>query len=529
MYLQPRQIVRLVIVIAAILLAPRYLQAASGCDGNGNCYIYASASGTGTGASWTNAYTGFGTGSGKVNPGSMARGVTYWIAAGAYGAQTFSSAASGTTVITLEGATTASHGPDATWSNTYAGQATFIGNTTVSSAYWVFNGQAEPGCSYPSNNSPSCYSMRFWNQTNTTGAAINISATNLTFEYLEVEGTGMTGGAFPNNTTADRCSSNECGSVTDNAFYTATSGNNTASNLYIGYCYVHHTGNTQFQLNTYYHNNATFEYNWVAYNHTGQNGQHDEAFSIYYSNLTVRFNVFQDICYAGIITTAGGGTPPLSNWDIYGNLIFWDPTYAALNGEYGLAAIDDGIVCFFGETMSGFVHYYNNTVAGLYNANMNAQGTGASTVAIVGVSGVSFGSPSVTVENNIWYGSGYSGSGFTPYCNVVSCASHVQDYDVFYQAGVPSGSFQTVSETHGQVVTAATNPFVSSSASTIAGYELTADTTAGVTLASPYNTDMLGVTRSANGTWDRGALQIGDPSSSQQPTPPADVAVISVQ
>ena len=89
MYLKPRQIVRLVIVIAAILLAPRYLQAASGCDGNGNCYIYASATGSGNGSSWTNAYTGFGSGSGKVNPGSMTRGVTYWIANGNYGAVTF--------------------------------------------------------------------------------------------------------------------------------------------------------------------------------------------------------------------------------------------------------------------------------------------------------------------------------------------------------------------------------------------------------------------------------------------------------
>ena len=345
-----------------------------------------------------------------------------------------------------------------------------------------------------------------------------------------MEGTGMTGGAFPSNTTADKCSTDECGNVTDNGIFNSGSGNDATDHLYVGYCYVHHTGNTQFQINTYNNNYATFEYNWVSYNHTGQNGQHDEAFSSYYSNMTVRFNVFQDICYAGIITSAGAGTPPLSNWDVYGNLIFWDSTYAAYNGEYGLAALDDGIVCFFGEVMSGYVHYYNNTVAGMYNSHMDAEGTGASTVAVIGVSGESSGTPTVIIENNLWYASGYAASGYTPYCNIVSCASgSAHDYDAFYQGGVPSGSFQTVSETHGQTVTGSTNPFAGSGLSTIAGYELVADTNPGVQFSSPYNTDMLGVTRGTNGTWDRGALQIGDPSSSQPPTPPTAVEVTAVQ
>jgi hypothetical protein len=36
---------------------------------------------------------------------------------------------------------------------------------------------------------------------------------------------------------------------------------------------------------------------------------------------------------------------------------------------------------------------------------------------------------------------------------------------------------------------------------------LAAPTTAGSPLASPYNTDLLGKTRGADGTWDRGAFE----------------------
>src|SRR6185437_16576993 len=95
--------------------------ASSGCDGAGNCYIRAGASGSGSGADWTNAYTGFGTGAGQVDPSAMSRGVTYWIAAGSYGKVAFRTPDSGTSVITLEGVTSGNHGPAADWSSSFAG------------------------------------------------------------------------------------------------------------------------------------------------------------------------------------------------------------------------------------------------------------------------------------------------------------------------------------------------------------------------------------------------------------------------
>jgi len=495
--------------------AYQHLSGSGGCDGAGNCYIYASATGSGTGANWTNAYTGFGTGAHQINPAAMTRGVIYWIAAGNYGGVNFSTPDSGTSVITLEGATIANHGPAGDWNNSYAGQALF-GESSVSSDYWIFNGQTR-GSDWQSG-----YMLKFWNQSDASGAAVYIGGnSHLTFQYVEMEGTGA---GFPNNTaTSDRCGTDNCGVWADNAIYETAP----ASNLYVGYGYEHHTGNTQFQMNVTgaggsVNNDTTWEYNWISYNHTGQNGQHDEAYSLYGSNVIIRYNVFQDICGSGLITTAGAGQPSLSNWDVYGNLFFWDSTYAALNGQYSLATIDNAVLDFLGESMSGYIHFYNNTMEGFYNAVTDANDSAFSTLAISGVSGSggSIGSPTVQIYNNLWYGSAYATGDYSPYCSVVTGATCTQDYDAFYQGGVPSGDFHNPTETHAQTVTGNANPFINSGVGTIAGFALQAATSAGIALPAPYNIDMLGNTRGADGVWDRGAYEYCSGGNCLQAPPP---------
>jgi uncharacterized protein YjdB len=511
--------------------------ASGGCDGAGNCYIRAGASGSGSGADWTNAYTGFGKGAGEVDPSAMSRGVTYWIANGVYGAQTFSTPDSGVSVITVEGATASSHGPAPDWSDSYAGQATFIGDNAISTDYWTFNGQSR-GSDWQSG-----YTIKFWNQKDGSGAALNLSGvSNIALEYVEIEGTGD---GFPNNSTADRCNPNggtgSCppdngGVWVDNGIYEGSPD----TNLYIGYSYVHHTGNTQFQMNASgsggsVNNNTTWEYDWISYNHTGMNAGHDEAYSLYGSNVTIRYNVFQDIAGTGTITTAGAGQPSLQNWYVYGNLFFWDPAYAKYNGDYYLAINDLGIIAFLGEKMSGSVVFANNTIAGMYNAEMDAPGAGAATYAIgtnnssPSQGGSTCGStcPTVTVEDNLWVGDGYANG--SSYCNTVKNATCNYDYNAAWEDSVPNGSnWQTDGHTHDYNVSGATNPFVNIALSTIAGYELitpdpfasnagTSLTNAGTywngssNATNTYTVDMLNVARGADGTWDRGALQ--SPSS----------------
>lgn len=515
---------RLFVIAAmfAFLCAPS-LWAVAGCDGSGNCYIYASATGSGNGSNWTNAYTGFGTTAGKINPASMTRGVTYWIANGSYGSQTFSSPDSGILVVTIEGATTASHGPAGDWNNSFAGSALFSGDDNINTDYWTINGQAVPGCTYPSNNA-SCYTIKLWNQTDTGGDIVGLGGGvgHITMEYLELEGTGMTGGAFPNNTTADKCTTDGCGAVSDVGINEPTS---PVNNIYFGYSYIHHVGTNMFLFNvtgvgTSVNQTVTWDHNWFAYNHTGQNGLHTESGSMYVAGFTVSYNILQDISGSGEITTAGAATPALNNWDIYGNLFFWDSTYAALAGSFHEATIDDGVIDFLGEKFSGFIHFYNNTMAGFNNSVATGVGSPFSTIAVDANSGFSTcGSscPTVQIYNNLWWDSAWVTGDYPAYCSIVTGATCTQDYDAIYYGSVPSADVGAPSETHGYVVTTTASPFVNATLSTIAGFELTTPdpflSHVGTSLGSPYNVDMLGVTFGANGTLDRGALQLPAASS----------------
>jgi hypothetical protein len=492
-------------------------RAASGCDGAGNCYIAASATGSGTGASWVNAYKGFGTGTGKVNPAAMSRGVTYWIANGNYGAVNFGTPNSGTAVVKILGATSASHGPASDWSSSFAGQALFTGGG-VTSDYWTFNGQSR-GADWQSG-----YTIKFWNQSAPQGASMTLGTgssgvSNINFQYVEFEGTGA---GFPNNnSTSDKCNADNCGIWMDNAIYE----NQPVSNLYVGYGYAHHTGNTQFQMNVTgpsggINQTVTWEYNYISYNHTGQNGEHDEAFALLASNVVIRNNVFQDISGSGIICDASAAAPAMSNWYIYGNLFFNDPAYLALGQNYWLNTVDNGIVALGDgsgnpENLSGTFLFSNNTIAnfdfpGVSGANVY------STLPISGVPGAITGNASVVIENNLWYRSAFVFGNYNPICNQLS-GTCTQDYNAAYQgdSAIANVNWQTQQNpaSHDYNVSGTSSPFSAAQPATMKGYApVTPDpfaSHAGVSLGSPYNVDAFGIVRGTNGTWDRGALQSG--------------------
>ncbi|MEO7145081.1 MAG: hypothetical protein ABI165_16410, partial [Bryobacteraceae bacterium] len=312
-------------LLLPFLLVPALAVWGSNCDGSGNCYIRAAAAGTRDGSSWTNACSGF---AGACAPSNMTRGVIYWVAAGSYSSATFNTAASGSTNITIRAAAPSNHGPAGDWNSGFAGLATISGVNYITTPYWIFDGQSR-GADWRSG-----YNFHFINSTDGSNAPFVISAANLTFQYLDIQGT--------TNRTGP--------SYNDNGILATAS----ANNLYVGYCYVHETGNTQFQLNYGTSNNATFEYNYIYLNHTGQNDTHDEAFSITYSNLIIRFNVMQDIMWTAFISDANCCTPNLSNWDIYGNVFYWDSAYAS--GSY-TPFLGNGIVGLTGENWSGYLHF----------------------------------------------------------------------------------------------------------------------------------------------------------------------------
>lgn len=423
-----------------------------------NHYISPNGSGGQNGTDWNNAWAG--------TAASYVRGDTYYFSTGTNNPLTLSTAASGTNTITLKAATVADHGTNSGWSDSMAGQTLFLGESSISSPYWVINGQTR------GSDWRSAYGFKFWNQINEeSGACIHLhsGANNITIQYCDMQGTTNIKG--PNDGGGDNAIVNDA----------------QLHDLYVGYCYLHETGNTQFQLN--YGNSTNFlcEYNYIYLCHTANNNTHDEAFSLTFANSVIRYNIMQDIMWSGFICDAAGGTPVISNWEIYGNVFFWDTNYQANPGSF----IGDGIVGFFGETYTGHFYFLNNTIAGITNTATQASsynsgfylGTVPSTAS------------SVVIENNVWYNSEY-------------CQDNARgDYNTYYKSdkGSDTGAHSTTSNT---------NPFVNVNGF---NFQLTVATPPGIALQPPYNMDMLGNTRGADGVWDRGAFEFGGATSTNPP------------
>ena len=133
---------RLLLLLIFLLGFPAWSLAA-------NHYIRQGAAGTGSGLDWTNACTDF---TGACAVGSLVRGDTYYVADGTYAGRTFSTAASGTTLITIKKATVADHGIATGWSDSFGDGACpastcaqFSGAWVFTTPYWLVDGQTGGG------------------------------------------------------------------------------------------------------------------------------------------------------------------------------------------------------------------------------------------------------------------------------------------------------------------------------------------------------------------------------------------------
>lgn len=86
-----------------------------------------------------------------------------------------------------------------------------------------------------------------------------------------------------------------------------------------------------------------------------------------------------------------------------------------------------------------------------------------------------------------------------------------------------NASDSSMSETGFQLLSS--NPFVNSGAG---DFRISKHTNPGTTLISPYNTDMTGTVRGADGTWDRGAYQYGSSAGGSAPATPAPPVGLTV-
>ncbi len=492
---------------------------AAGCDGAGNCYVRAGATGSATGSDWTNAYTAL--------PANLTRGVTYYVAAGSYPGHMFADPDSGSTYITVQAATAAAHGTSTGWSSSYAGQAVFktsdgsgIGDIfTFQSDYYLINGvyrSTATGLPQSDWTNESSYGFKLDNSgkvacnadislgdnTNTVPLPVH----HITIQYVDVNGS--------HETSSTGCRENGFAGMWGSHDYTLQ--NN----------YIHNTGLTILFLrgehascsgssgnvtcggpgNGYGNGSNILVQENYFYDNFSDPSQHAEGCSCSegLQNLTIAKNYWQDINGTGIIATASGADWNSGNggngpWYIYGNVAF-ETSCSVFSGTKNA-----GVVGFFYKWDTTFIqpiYILDNTVYN-YPASCNS-GSG------ILLNDGTYAAPAtaVYVENNLWASAAQthidnscpSSGGYA------SCTSVNWGYNAYFASPDNSGANDTDPNAE---VSSSLAPFVNSS-----GYNflLSSNTNTGnstSTLVSANGTDLLGVSRGSNGTWDRGALQIG--------------------
>ena len=222
-------------------------------------------------------------------------------------------------------------------------------------------------------------------------------------------------------------------------------GNAVNTGLVFSRMYIYGACNQWMLRNT---NGAIVEYS-AAFGNSSNSANHGESVNLYYSgdDAIIRYNQFEQIVGTAIvaITQANG-------CQFYGN-VCWD------------YQVGDGAVGFAGGDASN-CRVYNNTFvngkAGIFSSN----------------------SSNNLVYNNLWYSTRSTWMG------------GIHDYNAF------SGT-NNYGESHAQV-NVPTSIFTNYAGD---DFRLAAPTSAGYTLAAPYNVDMYGNTRGADGVWDRGAYE----------------------
>lgn len=248
-------------------------------------------------------------------------------------------------------------------------------------------------------------------------------------------------------------------------------GGATATNLVFTRMFVSGSNNVWFLRTT---NGAIVEYS-ASDGAQSNNANHGEIVNLYYSgnNAILRYNHWRNSFVVGEGGTALVAITQANGLHFYGNI--------ADNFFVG-----DGAVGYNGYSTSNNRVYNNTFVRGIgYNSGM-AWGSGTNNI----------------VQNNV----------FIDCRSVWIEGSH--DYNTF-----------TDSSSRGEA-NAQTNVSSSIFTNFAAGdLRLRSETSAGVALASPFNKDLRGNVRGADGVFSRGALEYSSNASSTALTPPTNIVV----
>jgi hypothetical protein len=391
-----------------------------------------------------------------------ARGNTYYFAGGSYSSGfTLSVADSGTTAITFKKATVADHGTATGWSDTYGTTQAVLGYVMISTDYWIFDGQSRDSAWYNGVGNFANYGFRINNLR--MDVAMSVAANHCTFQYVDIEGGGRDTGA----------------------------GDDVVYGLYgysyntWQYCALHDSDRCIFLMRGGCSNN-TVQYCYLGRNHSCP-ATHAEMLSTTDGNNNIfRFNIFEDIEGTAVFAFLNNGTA--NGWEIYGNVLRWTQNYYANVGRtdsnHNVGTVGMIYVANDASQSNSLnnLKFYNNTI-------YRAPGTASGVHIESGAGNVAY--------NCIWY-------------NCVDAAF----------LGVTTGSNWYYGTTHStdssNVQAGATGVFVSTTDPT--NLRLTSATTAGTSFSSPYNVDMDGTVRGADGVWDRGAYEYSTGNTEQPPS-----------
>ncbi len=523
------------ITVAVLLFAPLAFGA--------NHAVRPSCANNGDGSAWSCAASPGAAGAfNTLNGLTYARGDVYFVIANGTASSpaycttgcTFNVANSGTSTITIQAATVANHGPSSGWNNSYQGTAQFGSPLNFNHDYWILNGV------YGTPNSTGSYGIQINNTgstyvANSTGnvqcgsPSLGYSCSNSTFENLEIFG-----------------SANVTGTYHDRGIWFGTAGTGQGVNNYLGYSYIHDTGEVPIVLDS--QSGMTVEQNWIK-NNQSTSAVHAEGIAIrtwgctypnacayQTENLTVRWNALENIEGTAFIgDPAGSGNFGSGNWEFYGNVMFYNSQedggcpsscgtvqYAAGTGQAGISLFQTyfpsgGTIYNLSNTTS-FPHN-NNTSVGSSTACFNPveYGTGSGSLS---------GTFTIYIENHLLYDCPGSSTGATmPTTTTNASGTMTVVANCNYYNDI-NGSGVSDSDSCKQVISpgSSTNPFING-AQNIAGdnnYGLVADTNAWYNTSSQVaanSTDLLGNTRTSS----RGAYQYQSSAQAAAPTfsPPA--------
>lgn len=403
-------------------------------------YVNPAAGTNGNGLTWATAFNAL--------PGTLTRGLTYWLADGSYGNRTFNTAENGTTLITIKKATIAQHGEDASggWSDAMGdGQATWT-KVTFTTSHWMWDGATGGGPGQWMTGFG--FAVAQTNDHSVDIAPTSGARTNITCQHFSVIGTRN-------------------GPAGADAFGIHNIGSATLSNVTCRYFYFNNISRCPFFLAPGSSaTNILIEYGCTGVFGDPTNAVHAEICSAWAGagNITFRYNLFTYSWGTGGIMFDGNGMY------VYGNMFHKLPSQSFGDMPHGLVGSWSG---GGGETVQNY-KVYNNTFVDI---NLNQP--------CIGSQGVSRGGNEV--YNNLFVNCVDAGSN-----GVWGVCSHNH-----YINTPTTGTNATTSPS-------GTNPFLDKAG---LDFNLTIATPAGFTLAAPYNVDPAGRTRGADGVWDRGAYE----------------------